>query len=72
MVCARYLGRADDEASDPRTGRFADAHTVVKLIFRTYQQHQNGEWTSRALDLIDRLCLEGIIGIGDEFDEFDR
>ena len=72
MVCERYLGRADDEAWDPRTGRFADAHTVVKLIFRTYQQHQNDEWTLRALALIDRLCLEGISGIGDEFDEFDR
>ena len=59
-------------ASDPRTGRFADAHTVVKLIFRTYQQHQNDEWTSRALDLIDRLCLEGIASIGNEFDEFER
>ena len=72
MVCERYLGRADDEASDPRTGRFADAHTAVKLIFRTYQQHQNDEWTSRALGLIDRLCLEGIIGVGDKFDEFER
>ena len=72
MVCERYLGRADDEASDPRTGRFADAHTVVKLIFRTYQQHQNDEWASRALGLIDRLCLEGIASIGNEFDEFER
>ena len=72
MVCERYLGRANDEALDPRPGRFADAHTVVKLIFRTYQQHQNDEWTTRALGLIDRLCLEGITGIGNEFDEFER
>ena len=72
MVCERYFGRADDEAWDPRTVRFAGAHTVVKLIFRTYQQHQNDEWTSRALDLIDRLCLEDVASIGNEFDEFER
>ena len=60
LVCERFLDRSED------------TYTVAKLIFRTYQQHQNDEWTSRVLDLIDRLCLEGIIGIGDEFDEFDR
>jgi hypothetical protein len=49
-----------------------DAHTVTQLIFRTYQQHQQDEWTSRALDLIDRLCLEGVGDVNDAFGAFDR
>ena len=61
MVCNRLL----DHAS-------TDTFAVAKLIFRTYQQHQNDEWTSRSLDMIDRLCLERYAGVGSEFEEFDR
>ena len=61
MVCERVLDR-------PSRNTFA----VAKLIFRTYQQHQNDEWASRTLDLIDRLCLDGYPGIGSELDDFDR
>ena len=61
MVCERAL----DHPSH-------DTFAVAKLIFRTYQQHQNDEWTSRALDFIDRLCLDGYPGVGSEFEEFDR
>lgn len=59
MVCERSLDR-----------NIGDALTVAKLIFRTYQQHQNDEWTSRSLNLIDRVCLEGA-GAG-EFEQFER
>ena len=70
VVCRKYLGRLAD--ADSRTGRFADAHTVVNLIFRTYQQHQNDEWTAPALDLIDLLCIEGIADAGNELEKFER
>lgn len=60
LVCERFLDRS------------GDTYTVAKLIFRTYQQHQNDEWTSRALDLIDRLCLEGIGNMRGEFEQFER
>jgi hypothetical protein len=45
---------------------------VASLIFRTYQQHPNDEWTGRALDLIDRLCADGIADAGKEFEQFER
>ena len=70
VVCQKYLGRLAD--ADSRTGQFADAHAVVKLIFRTYQQHQNDEWTASSLDLIDLLCLEGIADAGNELEKFER
>ena len=72
VVGKRFLDRFADEARDVRTSRSADTYTVAKLIFRTYQQHQNDEWTSSSLDLIDRLCLEGFADTGDEFEQFER
>ena len=72
MVCEKFLDRFADEAGDIRTHRAGDAPTVAKLIFRTYQQHQSDEWTLRSLDLIDRLCLEGIGEVGGEFEQFER
>jgi hypothetical protein len=72
IVCERFLDRFSDEARDVRTSRMGDAGTVTQLIFRTYHQHQDDEWTGRALDLIDRLCLEGIGDARKEFDAFER
>ena len=72
MVCDKFLDRFAGEARDIRTHRAGDARTVAKLIFRTYQQHQQDEWTGRSLDLIDRLCLEGISEAGGEFEQFER
>ena len=72
MVCERFFDRVADDARDVRTRQFADARTVAKLIFRTYQQHQHDEWTPRALDLIDRLCLERLADAEREFEKFER
>ena len=72
VVCEKFLDRFVGEARDMRTRRAADTFTLAKLIFRTYQQHQNDEWTSLSLDLIDRLCLEGIGDTGRQFEEFER
>jgi hypothetical protein len=71
-VCEKFLERFSDEARDTRTSRMGDAHMVTELLFRTYQQHQQDEWTSRALDLIDRLCLEGVSEVNDGFQAFER
>ena len=72
LVCEKFLDRFAEEAKDIRTHRAADGYTLTKLVFRTYQQHQNDEWTSRSLDLIDRLCLEGIGDATRELEQFDR
>ena len=72
LVCERFLDRFADEARDIRTHRAGEIFTVAKLIFRTYQQHQNDEWTSRSLDLVDRLCLERMLGVRDQLEQFER
>ncbi len=63
LACERVL---DD-------GTSTVIYLVPKLAFRTYQQYQNDpEWTSRTLDLIDRLCLRIYADVGSEFEQFDR
>ena len=72
LVCERFIDRFANEAIDIRTHRAVDAPTLVKLIFRTYQQHANDDWTTRALGLIDRLCLEGFGDAARELELFER
>ena len=70
-VCDKFLDRFADEAQDIRTRRAGDTRTVAELVFRTYQQHQDDEWTVRSLDLIDRLCLDRIHEAGCEFEQLE-
>ena len=72
LVCERHLERSSEEARDIRSSRAKDPHTLVKLVFRTYQQHQKDKWATRTLDVIDQLCLEGLAGTVEQFDLFDR
>ena len=72
LVCEKFLDRFAGEARDIRTRRAGDTFTLAKLVFRTYQQHQNDEWTCRSLNLIDHLCLEGIGDAGSHLDQFER
>jgi hypothetical protein len=71
-VCEKFLSRFADEAKDIRTSRAGDVYTISKLIFRTYHQHRASEWAGRCLDLIDRMCLEGIADVNRQFEEFER
>jgi len=71
-VLEKFVERFSKEARDIRTGRAADVYTVTPLVFRTYQQHQNDEWGTRCLDLIDKMCLECVSNVNKEMDEFER
>lgn len=71
-ICKKFLKRFSDEARDIRTRRALDVTFVPKLVFRTYHQHQNDEWATQCLDLIDQMCLERIYGVRQEMDEYER
>ena len=72
VACEKFLERFSGEAKTIATHRSADIHTVIKLILRTYHQHQQDEWASKCLNLIDRTCLEGIYNIRGNLDEYER
>ncbi len=71
-VCEKFLERFGDETRDMRTHRAFDGRNLAKLILRTYHQHQRDEWASRCLDLIDRMCLEGVYDVRTGLDEYGR
>lgn len=71
LVCERHLAQSAEEDRHTRRARPGDPYTVVKLVFRTYQQHQKDDWATPALDMIDQLCLKGLSGTV-EFDSFER
>jgi hypothetical protein len=72
VVCEKFLKRFSDEARDIRTHRALDVHTIAKILFRIYQQHQRDEWAPRCLDLIDRMCLEGMHDVKQRLADFER
>ena len=74
LVCERFLDQFSDEARDIQTARSAQVGILVKLVFRSYQQHQNDKaWAQRLLNLIDGLCLERIsTEAKEQFALFDR
>jgi len=71
-VCEVFLSRFGAEARDFRTHRAFDGHNASRLIFRVYHQHQRDEWGSRSLDVIDRLCQEGVGDVMAQLQQFDR
>lgn len=71
-VCEVFLERFGAEARDFRTHRAADGFAVAKLVFRVYHQHQRDDWASRALDVIDQLCVEGVGEVLTQLQQFDR
>jgi len=71
-VCEKFVSRFAREARDIRTSRAADVHTVAKLVFRTYHQHETDHWGSKCLDLIDQMCLEGLQEVSTGLAEFER
>lgn len=72
LVCKRHLERFSEESRDFWSLRATDFRTLMKLVFRTYQQHQKDDWAARTLDVIDQLCLEGPGDAAEMFDSFER
>ena len=68
----RNQGNVREISSLYRAHRAGDVHTVVKLIFRTYHQHQRDQWAPSCLDLIDHMCLEGIQDVSKGLEELER
>ena len=71
VVCEKLLAIWTKGNGDILTGH-VDTHTLTTLVFRTYQQHQTDEWGSHALDLIDRMCLDGIGDANRQLEQFER
>jgi hypothetical protein len=64
--------RCSAQARDVRTRHAGDDYTVGPLVFRTYQQLASDPAQLRALQLIDRMCEEGLQSAAKNLMEFER
>jgi hypothetical protein len=71
-VCDRFIARCTEKARDIRTSMAATETTIGKLVFRAYAQLEALPLRTRALDLVDRMCTEGLQSAGKHLAEFER
>ena len=71
-VCEHFVLGCGDLARDVRTHHAGDERTVGPLVFRAYQQLACAPGQLRALDLIDRMCEEGLTSAARNLAEFER
>ena len=71
-ICEQFVAKCAEQARDIRTSLAADEHTVGKLVFRAYAQFESEELRGRTLNLIDRMCEEGLQSAGQHLGEFER
>lgn len=71
-VCEVFITRCGEEATDIRTSRAADEHTIGKLVFTAYAQMKSQAMQVRALNVIDQMNLEGLSSANTHLAEFER
>ena len=73
-TCERYLewfeGHSETGSRDLAFG--VGMRQVSQLIFRIYHQHKSDTWGTKALDLIDRMCLVGVSEVKNGLSEYER
>jgi hypothetical protein len=71
-VCEVFVAECAEQARDIRTSLAGDEMTVGKLVFRAYAQLESKGLRTRTLNLIDRMCEEGLQSAGKHFVDFER
>lgn len=71
-VCEIFTTRCAEGARDIRASLAGDEHTIGKLVFTAYAHLQTKEQQERALDVIDRMSLEGFRSASTHLSEFER
>ena len=71
-VCEIFTTRCAEGARDIRTSLAADEHTIGKLVFTAYAQLQSKHLQTRALEVVDRMNLEGFRSASTHLSEFER
>jgi hypothetical protein len=71
-ICEHFVEKCAEHARDIRTSIAGDESTAGKLVFRAYAQLQTEDMRRRTLNLIDRMCEEGLQSPSQHFAEFER
>jgi hypothetical protein len=71
-VCELFIVSCAAGAKDIRTSLAADEHTIGKLVFTAYAQLKSLATQTRALNVIDKMTLEGLNSANSQLAEFER
>jgi hypothetical protein len=71
-VCDTFVTKCAEEAKDISTSKAGDEITVGKLVFRAYSQLETQPLRRRALELIDRMCADGLQSASKHLTDFER
>ena len=72
VVCEKLLRLPYDEQDHRMAPRSVDVYILTKVVMKTYHQHQDDEWGSKCLDLIDLMYQEKIRDIRMGMEEYER
>lgn len=72
VVCKKLLRLSHDEQDHHTAPRSIDVYIVTKVVLKTYHQHQNDEWGSKCLDLIDLMYQKRIRDISRGMEDYER
>ena len=71
-VCEQFVNRCAAQARDIRTSIAGDEFSIGRLVFRAYAQLESTALRRRSLNLIDRMCEEGLQSANKQFSDFER
>lgn len=72
VVCEKLLRLPYEEQDQQMAPRSVDVYTVTKVVLKTYHQHQDDEWGSKCLDLIDLMYREKIRDVRIGMEDYER
>ena len=72
VVCEKLLRLPYEEQDHHMAPRSVDLYILTKVVLKTYHQHQDDEWGSKCLDLIDLMYLERIRDISRGMEAYER
>jgi len=71
-ICEEFVSRCAEQSRDLSSSMASDEHTIGKIVFAAYTQLQEEDLQTRALDIIDRMCLEGLRSVHSGLSEIER
>ena len=72
VVCKKLLRLPYEEQDHHMAPRSVDVYILTKVVLKTYHQHQDDEWGSKCLDLIDLMYREKVRDIRIGMEDYDR
>ncbi|WP_309386734.1 hypothetical protein [Cerasicoccus frondis] len=71
-VCEAFVLQCAEQARDISTSIAVDESRVGKILFKAYSQLNGQPERTRALDIIDAMCLEGLSSVKGHLAEIER